>query len=156
MLNIVLAVFNLVFLANPSVKSTFAQKQSCSSSLPLQLLFWSNLKLLYENLSFGRSKSGQIWSNEFTVCSLCDAVRARRPYRRLDAGELVHTSAIAPRPRRLSALPLSSRTPWKLLLPSVPFPFLELEMSRAERSRRRSPGRPTLAALPRSFAPQPL
>ena len=46
--NIRLAVFDLVFLANPSLNSTFAQNKSCRSYLPLQLLFWSNFKFLYE------------------------------------------------------------------------------------------------------------
>ena len=34
-----LAAFALVFLPNPNFESIFAQKQRCSSSCPLQLLF---------------------------------------------------------------------------------------------------------------------
>ena len=37
--NIYLVVFDLVFLTDPSLKSTFAQNESCSSSFALQLLF---------------------------------------------------------------------------------------------------------------------
>ena len=47
------------FFPNPSFKSTFAQNESCRSSFPLQLLFWSNFKLPYKNLTFGRSTLGQ-------------------------------------------------------------------------------------------------
>src|SRR6185312_9899289 len=97
-LNIVLAVFVYVYLLNPSSKSTFVQNKSCKSSLPLQLLFWSNLKLLYENLSFRRSNASQIESNEYTVVLLCSTVQPRRPYRHLAVGELVHAS-----PRRRSS-----------------------------------------------------
>ena len=51
-------MFDPVFLSDPSFKSTFALKQSCRSSLPLQLLFWPNFMFPYENLGFGWSKLG--------------------------------------------------------------------------------------------------
>ena len=53
----IVAELNHSFLPNPQPESTFAQNQSCRSSLPLQLLFWPNFKFLCEVLSFGRSKS---------------------------------------------------------------------------------------------------
>ena len=63
-------MFDPVFLSDSSFKSTFAQKQSCRSSLSLQLLFWPNFKLLYENLSFGRSRSESVLpkTRRFRVC----------------------------------------------------------------------------------------
>ena len=48
-------MFDPILLDDPNIKLTFAQKQSCRSSLLLQLLFWPNFKLC-ENFSFGPSK----------------------------------------------------------------------------------------------------
>jgi hypothetical protein len=49
-------MFDPILLDDPNIKLTFAQKQSCRSSLLLQLLFWPNFKLLCENFSFAGSK----------------------------------------------------------------------------------------------------
>ena len=68
--NIDLAVFEHIFLSNPSSKSTFVQQQSCGSSLPLQLLFWPNFMFLYENLSFEWSKLSKKSVKRITVDSL--------------------------------------------------------------------------------------
>ena len=54
-----LAVFDLVFLLDPSFKSTFAQNKSCSSYRSLQLLFWLNFTFQCKNRSFGWSKSAK-------------------------------------------------------------------------------------------------
>ena len=92
--------FEHVFLLNPSSESTFAQYQSCRSFCSLQLLFWPNFKLFYENLSFGRSRSESILpkTRRLRVCKLEPPVykpvlrpktrrfrfcSVRRPYRRL-------------------------------------------------------------------------
>jgi hypothetical protein len=68
-LNIDLAMFDHVFLLDPSLKSTFARKQSCRSSLSLQLLFWPNFKFLYQSLSFGWSNARKNRSKSSTVFS---------------------------------------------------------------------------------------
>jgi len=57
LVNIYLAVFDLVFVLDLSSKSTSAQNESCRSSFSLQLLFWPNFKFLYEKLSFNLSNS---------------------------------------------------------------------------------------------------
>jgi hypothetical protein len=57
--NFDLAVFDRVFLSDLGLKSTFAQNESCRSSLPLQLLFWPNFKFLYQILRFGWSNVSQ-------------------------------------------------------------------------------------------------
>ena len=59
MVNIDLAVFDRVFLSNPSSKSTFAQNKSCRSYRPLQLLFWPNFMFQCKIWSFGWSKSAK-------------------------------------------------------------------------------------------------
>ena len=52
------------------IKTTFIQYQCCRSFLPLLLLFWPNFKLLYEDLSFGRSRSESVLpkTRRFRVC----------------------------------------------------------------------------------------
>jgi len=67
-------VFNLVFVLDPSSKSTSAQNESCRSSFSLQLLFWPNFKFLYENLSFNWSNSSKNHLNEETVHLLCSTL----------------------------------------------------------------------------------
>src|SRR6185312_13768413 len=112
-LNIVLAVFDYVFLLDPSSKSIFAQKQSCRPSLPLQLLFWPNFKLLCENYSFGRSKIESVLPQNPEVPGLETGSSGfalfhllRRPYRRLCRWRR-HASSI-PANLALCAPPLSS------------------------------------------------
>ena len=67
-------MFEYVFLLDPSLKSIFAQKQSCRPSLPLQLPFWPNFMLPYEILSSNMSKSSKIWSKSCTVPPLCSTL----------------------------------------------------------------------------------
>ena len=149
-------MFDLVFLLDPSFKSSFAQNESCRSSLPLQLLFWPNFKFLYQNLSFGGSNSSQIHSNVHCVlqCFYCDA---QTPIPRPATRRRRHASAIAPRPRRPSAALILARA----LEASHPFPspspFLALARSQDEQSSPSTPlvvPRHPLVAPPRSFAPR--
>jgi hypothetical protein len=65
--NIVLAVFDPVFVSNPIFKSTSAQNKSCRSYSSLQLLFWPNFMFQCKIWSFGRSKSAKNHSNSVTV-----------------------------------------------------------------------------------------
>jgi len=110
-LNIVSAMFDPIFLNDPNLKSTFAQKQSCRASLPLQLLFWPNFKLLYENLSFGWSNLGQNSLN-VAVLFLCVTILA-------DAHTATDTGDSTRRVRRRTS-------------PSArhPYPFTHLDASR--------------------------
>ena len=62
-----LAVFDRVFVSDPSFILTFAQKQSCRFSRPLQLLFWPNFMFQCKIWSFGRSKSAKNHTNSVTV-----------------------------------------------------------------------------------------
>ena len=129
-------MFDYVFLPNPSLKSTFAQNESCRSSVPLQLLFWPNFKLLYKNLSFGWSNSNQFQSNELTVPPCTSTMLAATDCRRLHASR-------APAILALRARGLSSRVPWRLL---VPIPFFLLE--RAEQTSRAVARPPTVPRRP--------
>src|SRR6185436_14280129 len=70
-------MFDLIFLPNPSSKSTFAQNKSCRFSLPLQLLFWPNFKFLYEVLSFNLSNASQKLIKPFTIVPLFVTVLVR-------------------------------------------------------------------------------
>ena len=160
-------MFDPIFLIDQSLKSTFAQKQSCRFSLPLQLLFWPNFKFLYQILSFGRSNTGQNQSKCVTVCSCARHGVARHPCRRL------WPSAPPPRVGRWRSLHAALRVlicsrrpavvpPHPLLLPrarvaqstSKPPPSLA-----PANSRRRSsfPRAPTFLATSRTHAapPQP-
>ena len=145
-------MFIYIFLLDPSLKSTFAQKQSCRSSLPLQLLFWPNFKFLYEILSFIRSKSSPNQSNGFTVppCGVTVSPMpilrpttgddTRRPSRRTSASERAR-SYPSPTPR----------SPF-LLIPLLS--FFQLTPSRVERSSPPASLRPPLDVYPDFLAPQ--
>ena len=89
-------MFDLVFLLDPSSKSTSAQNESCSSSFPLQLLFWSNSEFLYEIWSFSGSNSSQNCQTKKQWFSCARHGVARQPYRRLWPAVSFHASAIAP------------------------------------------------------------
>ena len=67
-------MFDLIFVLDPSSKSTSAQNESCRSSFSLQLLFWPNFKFLYEKLSFNWSNSSKNHLNEETVHLLCSTL----------------------------------------------------------------------------------
>ena len=116
---IILAVFAHVFLLDPSLNSTFAQKQSCRSSLSLQLLFWPNFKFLYEILSFNKSKSCQ---NRLNVSLFSPVLHCAHP----DAhtGDALTILAIRAAPSLSRA-----RDP---IRSSSPFFFLVRELSRAQ------------------------
>ena len=86
-------MFDLVFVLDLSSKSTSAQNESCSSSFPLQLLFWPNFKFLYENLSFNWSNSDRNHLNEETVSPLCSSLWRPTPYRRLWTAAELRTTA---------------------------------------------------------------
>ena len=155
-------MFDCVFVPDPSSELTFAQNESCRSSFALQLLFWPNFKFLYQNLSFGRTNTGQNQSKCVTVCSCARHGVARRPCRRLwpsappprvGRRRSSHTrGGVLSRSRRPSSVP-----PHPLLLPrarvaqstSKPPPSLA-----PANSRRRSsfPRAPTFLASP---APTP-
>ena len=122
MLNIVLVVFDRVFLLDPGLKSAFAQKRSCRFFLPLQFLFCPNFKLLYENLSFGQSNASQNQSKGITVppcSSLCRRDAHTSDCRRRRASSMCRRAG-DPRPPRTPFLSVRGR--WKLPVPSFPFP----------------------------------
>ena len=143
--NIYLAVFDLVFVLDPSSKSTSAQNESCSSYFPLQLLFWPNFKLLYEIWTFNWSNSSQIDSNELTVSSSVSTVRAH-------AGIWSSVSDATRRDRRRSSSSARRSYPRgrPRSFPSRPLP--SLPRARASRARRRPPSRPFLTTLLEPFA----
>ena len=145
MLNIILAVFDYVFLLNSSLKSTFAQNESCRSSFALQLLFWSNFKFIYRILSFGRSNASQFRSKRtqfFSCAPLCSP----------DAHTALWPPATSPRVTAPAILALRARRSYPFAgagcFSSVLFPFLELagvepsEAAVARRADRSSPPRP--------------
>ena len=114
-------MFDPVFLDDPNLKSTFAQNESCRSSLPPQLLFWPNFKFLYQILSSNRSKSSQIGSKSCIVLPCASTVLAHtatgdRRRRR------VPTRVAHPGDPRSPSAALSSRRHGNLLLPSIPSP----------------------------------
>jgi len=146
--NIYLAVFDLVFVLDLSSKSTFAQNESCRSSFSLQLLFWPNFKFLYENLSFNWSNSGKNQLSEETVSSLCSSPA-------IPATVLVGAPPRVGRRRSShAALRVLIRSRCRLrfrfafLLPRV-----RVTQTRA-RARRRPSRRPTLATPLRFLAPR--
>ena len=149
MLNIVSAMFDPIFLNDPNLKSTFAQKQSCRASLPLQLLFWPNFKLLYENLSFGWSNLGQNSLN-VAVLFLCVTVLADA-HTATDAGDSTRRpSAILARRADASLSARDAHHPFLFF----PFSFLALAPSQAEQSSPSTSLWPNLAVPPRFLAPQ--
>ena len=104
-----LAVFDLVFLRDPSFKSTFAQNKSCSSYRSLQLLFWPNFMFQCKIWSFGWSKSAE--NHSISVNGDSPVLLSAPPA--LDVG------AATRRPSRrtsLSARVLSARELWRLLV----------------------------------------
>ena len=108
-------MFDRVFVSDPSFKSTFAKKQSCRSSLPLQLLFWPNFMFQCKIWSFGRSNFDQnhIKRVPLGYCVSSEVVRAPIPRPRVVAGDAT---------RRPSAnLALRARAP--VLIPTEPCPF---------------------------------
>ena len=126
-------MFDLVFLLNPSSKSTSAQNESCRSSFPLRLLFLSNSKFLYEIWSFSGSNLSQNRQTSEQRNSSARHCARPRPYRRLNAGELHHASSILVILVVRAPL-LSSRAPSKLPVPSIPFLFLAPRADRANPS----------------------
>ena len=153
MLNIDLAAFDHIFLLDPSHKSTFAQKQSCRSSLPLQLLFWPNFKFLYENFEFQLVKLEQkSFKRRNSASPVLDTVPPRR-----------HTGVWSP---ASDATRRQSRPGAALLLADaleaslpVSFPFCSSSRARRAKQREQSSSRwPFLAVPPRTLrarAPQP-
>jgi hypothetical protein len=155
-----LAVFDLIFLRDPSFKSTFAQNKSCSSYRPLQLLFWPNFMFQCKIWSFGRSKSAKITQ----IRLLCPVWSVpRRPRRwgrhasRRRTSPIVHT---------LPSLSAQSRAHFRLSFPFLAPRAEPTNPSPAARRRRSCAGRPppsrrhflaprppsTLLALPSTHA----
>ena len=154
--NIDLATFDLVFLPNPSLKSTFVQNKSCRSSLPLQLLFWPNFKFLYQSLSFGRSNASKNRSKFIELhyfAPVLATVSPRRPCRRLwPSARLVHASAVATIDRRASPS-LSSLGAVSVFPPLHPLPRAHAEPRRAELAAGVPPAKPaTPASIQRALA----
>ena len=129
-------MFDLVFVLDPSLKSTSAQNESCRSFNPLQLLFWPNFMLPYEIWSFSGSNWSQNHSNESTVRApafplwrspaipppvLVGAASTRRQSRRSSTSE----RCSYPRGRPRTFLP-------RPVLPFHPHPRARAELGRAE------------------------
>jgi len=147
-LNIVLAVFDYVFLLDPGLKSTFTQNKSCRSSFPLQLLSWANFKLLCEIMSFGWSNRVKIeHSSPVHHCASSDAhtgtVAAGELSKRRRAGD--------PRPPRTPFL--SVHGPWMLLVRSFLLPRAHVELKQSCATARPA-GHPLVAPL-QFLAPKP-
>jgi len=135
-----LAVFDLIFLRDPSFKSTFAQNKSCSSYRSLQLLFWPSFMFQCKIWSFGGSKSAKNHSSSVNgaspvLLSSPPAIDVGVATRRTSAN-LAHRALVPvliPSPRAVtvfpSLAPLSRSTE-----PSNPSP--------AARRRRSCAGRP--------------
>ena len=141
----------MFILLDPSLKSIFAQNESCRSSFPLQLLFWPNFMFPYQILSFGWSKSDQNCSNAATVlhCVTVFATVSRAAHTG-DCGQrhLLHASAIAPRCRSSSSLSRRGA----VSISSIPFVLsLALVRSQAEHSSPSTTRRPFLAVPPRTL-----
>ena len=150
-------MFDLIFVLDPSSKSTSAQNESCRSSFSLQLLFWPNFKFLYENLSFNWSNSSKNHLNEETVHLLCST--------------LCRPDAIPASGRRRATPRVGNRAPtplftlhWPGSFRSVhPYPFPELlrrARARVAAVRRAGHGSPPRLDSPhpelRNLAPTPL
>ena len=142
-------MFDRVFVPDPSFNSTFAQKQSCRISRPLQLLFWPNFKFLYQISSFGRSKSAQ--KLKFGYC----ASPGGQCLAGLDVG-VATRRADEPRPSCSHTRPYPHGV---VLVFASLFPFFLVRAEHratlaARRSPRRCRFRPPLAAVPRFLALQ--
>ena len=139
--NIDLAVFNRVFVSDPSFKSIFAQNESCrffSSSTTFILTKFQVPISKFENWRV-KTESNHSISLLFRPVQHCVGADAHTDVLAVD--ELVHASAIAP--RRSSS---SERRPYHRehpgTFPSHPVPLLLPQCTpRSSRARNRSPSR---------------
>ena len=133
--------FDCLFVPDLSFKSIFAQNKSCRSFFPLQLLFWPNFELPYQNLRIGGSKPSQII--QFRYCfALFSTVWAPTPIPTCwpSTSSSTRRRSRPGDPRRPSAVLIIAST----LEPSRPIPFLSFFLSarrdRAELAAARPPG----------------
>ena len=128
------------YLSNPCSKQLFVQYQCCRSFLPLQLSFWPDFKLLYENFSFGQSKIESVCAPKPEVPVLEPGDSGFRPVRRTRAHAGDATRWPLRRTSMVAQLPLSSRE----TLESFPFISSSSRSGRAELG----PSRATASVAP--------